>query len=170
MSGQPENYIVQSCMRRNLQLSAETDSLRDRVREGTHSCRRLTIHRSGRGKSCSSSSSENVASARAWYASTERSFVPNCKNLAAFQILFVRLRDDVTRSRDRFTSCPGVLPVASVWRSASHPYSHEMSRGSTTLPSDLDILRPCTHKPLLPSTRCSRGLALKLYRMYILSP
>ncbi len=33
-------------------------------------------------------------------------------NLAAFQILLVKFLFDVTRSKDKFRSCPGVVPEA----------------------------------------------------------
>ena len=69
-----------------------------------------------------------------------------CTNLPAFHSLFTRFRLDVTRSIERLTSWPGVVPVARVKRSASAPYSAMVLSGFTTLPSDLDIFRPCSSR------------------------
>jgi len=43
----------------------------------------------------------------------------NSTNFPAFHSLLVKLREELTRSRDRFRSWPGLVPVASVKRSAS---------------------------------------------------
>ena len=43
-------------------------------------------------------------------------------------------------------SLPGLFPVQSVRRSASAPYCSMTSIGSTPLPRDFDILRPCASR------------------------
>ena len=64
----------------------------------------------------------------------------------AFQILLQKLRLASTRSVEKRMSFPGLLPVASVKRSASAPYWSMISSGSMPLPSDLLILRPCASR------------------------
>ena len=46
------------------------------------------------------------------------------------------------KKKKEVTTCPGVVPVARVKRSASVPNSAIVSSGSTTLPTDFDIFRP----------------------------
>ena len=65
---------------------------------------------------------------------------------AAFQILFAKLREAATFSSEKRMSFPGLLPVTSVKRSASAPYSAIISSGSTPLPSDFDIFLPCASR------------------------
>ncbi len=65
---------------------------------------------------------------------------------AAFQILLAKLRLACTFSLEKRMSFPGLLPVASMNRSASAPYSPMILSGSIPLPSDLLILRPCSSR------------------------
>mmetsp|Transcript_8973 Transcript_8973/g.40766 ORF Transcript_8973/g.40766 Transcript_8973/m.40766 type:complete len:212 (+) Transcript_8973:2239-2874(+) len=105
-------------------------------------CSRETIHRSARG---SESSEPGTASAAATSSTRSSSDIPSREyrtNLPEFQILFVKLRLDASLSMLRFRSCPAAVPVARVNRSASQPCSSMTLSGSTTLPKDLDILRP----------------------------
>ena len=64
----------------------------------------------------------------------------------AFQILLAKLRADSTLSVEKRMSLPGETPITSEVRSASAPYWSMISSGSTPLPSDLLILRPCASR------------------------
>ena len=48
----------------------------------------------------------------------------------------------------RTMSAPRPIPETSVQRSASAPYRFTTSIGSTPLPSDFDILRPCASRAI----------------------
>src|SRR5918911_5416575 len=67
-------------------------------------------------------------------------------NRVAFHTLLQKLRLPWTHSSPIGTSVPGLAPRASVNRRASEPYASIQSSGSTTLPLDLLILRPCSSR------------------------
>ena len=64
----------------------------------------------------------------------------------AFHSLLAKFLAAFTLSSVKRISFPGALPVASMKRRASAPYSSMTSSGSMPLPSDFDILRPCASR------------------------